>query len=673
MTFTRSIALACLLTGAGFCQQDWTHYVRIGGHGQPSAARAAEILKGAADTYVAGIEVDNSITGHYESFLDPAQKLENLRAFVQKAHEAGQYAFVYTCGTESVTSDAANKPHTFLKDHPDWLQRKITGEPAVFGGGIAFWVRQGDEDVWLSPFAKDWMKVYLERIRQIAATGVDGVYIDIPYWMTHFKGWGDSWASFDDYTVAAFKQKTGLDAKKDLKLGDFRDANFRRWVDFRIEALTDFMRQVDVAAKSVNPKIKTIAEIYPGIEDPAVVVGTDVYEMYPVVDTIAHEYSVGGNATRRSPLAWFQNMVGMYSFRAFAAPKPSWMLTYSWDNDKNVTPQEPMKNLAMAQLMAGTNTWDARGHVMGNSNDLVTRTEIFKWIKEYEKVFFLPRDVIRPIGVYFSPKTRNYFMKEFIGSYRGVMIALMQSHLEFQVVTPRTLDSFKGDALILPDVRCLSAAELGMLKTYAASGKTLVVTGETGKYDDTGAEVKANPVHQLLGITDAAQKKVATSGRKLIYFPNNPGAEYSAALQEEFNQQAAAGTYEQAQFHALRKSFVEEVVRVSGHQPAVEVDASPFISSQVASVGGATRVYLANFKGLRANENAQQTPEKNVKVVFHSDRRGKAFVLPYLGSLQQLEGEWKDGALTCVIPEIGKGAVVWMEQFGFGEGDPLLP
>ena len=42
----------------------------------------------------------------------------------------------------------------------------------------------------------------MERIRQIAATGIDGIYVDIPYWMTHFTGWEDSWASFDDSTVA---------------------------------------------------------------------------------------------------------------------------------------------------------------------------------------------------------------------------------------------------------------------------------------------------------------------------------------------------------------------------------------------------------------------------------------------------------------------------------------
>src|SRR5580692_5018854 len=60
----------------------------------------------------------------------------------------------------------------------------------------------------------------MQRVRQIAATGIDGIYVDIPYWMTHFEGWENTWASFDDGTVEAFREKTGLDTKKDLKLGD---------------------------------------------------------------------------------------------------------------------------------------------------------------------------------------------------------------------------------------------------------------------------------------------------------------------------------------------------------------------------------------------------------------------------------------------------------------------
>src|SRR5262249_55514789 len=161
--------------------------------------------------------------------------------------------------------------------------------------------------------------------------------------------------------------------------------------------------------------------------------------------------------------------------------KPSWMLSYSWEKEKQISPGEAMQNLAMAQLMAGTNTWDAQGHVMSGSNDIQTRRRLFGWIKEHEKTFFLPRLPIRPIGVYFSPETRNYFAKEFINSYRGILMLLMQSHLEFQIVTPRTLAGFHGDLLILPDARCLGGEELHLLKSYVGSGQTLMVTGESGR------------------------------------------------------------------------------------------------------------------------------------------------------------------------------------------------
>src|SRR6185369_17238961 len=86
------------------------------------------------------------------------------------------------------------------------------------------------------------------------------------------------------FTVKSFKNETGLDTKKDLKLGDFSDANFRKWINFRIQALTDFVADIAKNAKSVNPEIKVIPEIYPGIEEEAVRVGADVYQMYEVVD-----------------------------------------------------------------------------------------------------------------------------------------------------------------------------------------------------------------------------------------------------------------------------------------------------------------------------------------------------------------------------------------------------
>jgi hypothetical protein len=603
--------------------QNWTRYVRIGAYGLQSD-NAGKIVQSAQESGVFGIEVDNDIPGRYESFRNPEKKLKAIRAVAQKAHAVGNRAFVYIAGTECITAKADQSTHTLAKDHPDWLQRKLTGEPAIFGGGTAFWIEKGDEDVWVTPFAAEWRKTYMQRVRQIAGTGIDGIYVDIPYWMTHFAGWEDSWASFDDYTVAAFRKQTGLDAKKDLKLGDFSDPNFRTWIQFRIQAITDFVEEIDRNAKSVSPAIKIIPEIYPGIEEESVRVGSDVYRLYRVSDAIAHEYEFGeGNhmASSRTPLDWFCYQVGMHSFRSFAEGKATWILNYSWDGDKNVDRRQSMMNLAMSEIMAGANFWDAPGHSMAGSNDLPTRKTIFAWIKAHQETFYRPRTPIAPVGVYFSPETRDFYAREFIASYRGILVLLMQKHLEFQVVTPRTLPDFQGNTLILPDVRVLGEGEKSWLRGYVRRDKLLLVTGE----DATGLGDRAN----------------------VIRISKCPGKDYSASLQKDF----AASTPDRE--HKFLESLKADA--------AIRVVASPMIATSIARIDGKPHVFFANFAGLRGGGNPVQTTQTGVQVTIAGTTKHRGFFLPFLGEAQPLDGTAGDGGVTYDLPAIEKGAVFWYE------------
>ncbi len=617
------LALVTAIAFATAYGQNWTNYVRIGAYGLKDD-NAGKIVADAQASGVFGIEVDNDIEGRYESFVDPAEKLKAIHAVAEKAHAAGNYAFVYIAGTECITANAEKTPHTLAKEHPDWLQRKITGEPAIFGGGSAFWIRKGDEDVWVSPYATDWRKIYMQRVRQIAATGIDGIYVDIPYWMTHFEGWEDTWASFDDYTVAAFKKQTGLDAKHDLKLGDFSDANFRKWVDFRIQTITDFMHEIDENAKSVNPQIKTIPEIYPGIESEAVRVGADVFSLYPVVDAIAHEYEFGEGdhmAASRTPLDWFYYQVGMHTFRAFAQGKATWILNYSWDGDKVVDKREAMMNLAMSQVMDGANFWDAPGHSMAGSNDPATRKKLFLWIKQNDKTFYLPRTPINPIGVYFSPETRNYYAQDFIRAYRGILILLLQSHREFQILTPRTLAEFRGQTLILPDVRVLNTEEQTWLHEYVAKGKKLIITGS----DPLGTNAQAG----------------------VIRFPDCPGKAYVAALEGDFEHATPV----------MERAFLESLPKSAG----IDISASPHVATSIARVNGETHVFLANFDGLVGGKNPVQTPQQ-VTITVPEERGSSAYILPFLGSAQELNGTPKAGTIVYTLPPISKGAVFWLHK-----------
>ena len=605
-------------------KQDWTNYVRIGAYGL-KGGDALQIARKAQASGVFGIEVDNDIPGRYESFLHPEEKLKAIHEVAEAAHQVGNYAFVYIAGTECITAHGDQVPHTLAKDHPDWLQRKVTGEPAIFGGGTAFWIAKGDEDVWVSPYATEWRKIYMERVRQIAATGIDGIYIDIPYWMTHFDGWENTWASFDDYTVAAFKQQTGLDAKHDVKIGDFSDPGFRKWVEFRIQTFTDFLSEIDRTAKAVNPKIKTIPEIYPGIEEEAVRVGADVYSLYPVVDAIAHEYEFGSGdhmASGRKPLDWFRYQVGMHSFRAFAQGKATWILNYSWDGDKKVAAPEPMMNLAMSQVMVGANFWDAPGHSMAGSNDLATRTKIFSWIKAHEKTFYLPRSPIDPIGVYFSPDTRNFYAEDFIASYRGILILLMQKHLEFQIVTPRTLADFQGKTLVLPDVRVLGDGEKNSLQAFAGKGNRLVITGT----DATG-----------IG-----------SSQNVVRFPTCPGRAYNAASEKDFEHASPDS----------QREFLDSLQAAN----AVQVTAGAQVATSIArTTDGHVNVFFANFAGLRGGSNPVQTPQTGVEVSVPSQGEGDGFFLPFLGEQQTIRGVRREGRITYTLPAITKGGVFWYQ------------
>jgi len=604
-------------------QQNWTHYVRIGAYGL-ARKDASSIIRDAQKTHVFGIEVDNDIPGRYESYLDPSEKLQAIREVSQAAHGAGNKAFVYIAGTECITANADKSAHSVMKDHPDWVQRNIKGDPAVFTSGAAFWISPGDEDVWISPYAKEWRKTYMARVGQIAATGIDGIYVDIPYWMTHFDGWENTWASFDDSTVAAFKGKTGLDARHDLKLGDFADANFRKWVDFRIATLTEFMGEIRETARSVNPKIMVIPEIYPGIEEEATRVGADVYQMYGVVDAIAHEYEFGEGehmAATRTQLDWFLYQAGMLTFRAFAEGRATWILNYSWDGQKGVVAADEMKNLASSEVMAGANFWDAKGHVMSGSNDPPTRIEIFQWIEKHEKSLYRPRLRIQPVGVYFSPKSRDYAAKEFLPSYRGMLVLLLQRHREFVVVTPRTLKDFHGRVLALPNVSVLDEEEKRELAAFVKAGGKLVVTGEN-----------------LTGLRGAPQ---------MIEFPDRPEKAYLQGLEKDFADGASRVP-----------SALVDALDVNAD---VRIAASPFVAANIAAVDGKTTIYFANFGGLVPNKVGLPSAAQDVEVSVPAGKSETATFLPFLGEEMTVKGKVSGDRMIFILPPIDRGAVVQIE------------
>jgi hypothetical protein len=179
------------------------------------------------------------------------------------------------------------------------------------------------------------------------------------------------------------------------------------------------------------------------------------------------------------------------------------------------------------------------------------------------------------------------------------------------------LADFQGETLVLPDVRILGTAEKAWLRSYAASGKKLVVTG-----------------------VDATQLGEVSS---LTRFEDCPGKAYSAALEKNFEN---TGPDSQSAFLQSLKN-----------DGTIRIDASPAMATSITRVDGKTQVYFANFAGLKGGVNPVQTPQTGVRITIAGASKGEAFFLPFLGDVQKLQAETDGSKVTYVLPAISKGAV----------------
>ncbi len=226
---------------------------------------------------------------------------------------------------------------------------------------------------------------------------------------------------------------------------------------------------------------------------------------------------------------------------------------------------------------------------------------------------------MHPVAVYFSPKSRDYTQDEFLASYRGAMVALLQAHREVQVVTPRTLKDFRGAALVLPEVTVLSDGEKQGLKSFVENGGRLVVLGTNAS-----------------GITSA----------KVTTLSSDPAREYFHALEKDF----AGATKE------VPKEFLEAV----GTNDGIEVEAPPTVAANFGVVNGTPHIFMANFTGLVPSKVAVPTALNQIRVRIPSGQGKVLTFVPFLGGAQVIQGQKQGDKVEFVLPTIDRGAVVWI-------------
>jgi len=258
---------------------------------------------------------------------------------------------------------------------------------------------------------------------------------------------------------------------------------------------------------------------------------------------------------------------------------------------------------------------------MSGSNNMPTRTEVFHWIAAHEDIFGAIRQPVGATGVYFSDETRNYYPAEFVASYRGVLLMLLQNHVQFRIVTPGTLEHFDGKVLVLPDVRVLSEEQAAGVRRFAARGGRVVLTGNTD--------------HRLNSMKDAAR------------FPDRPETRFlNRALKD---------------FYASDPASEPKLLQAIATDTDVRVDASRNVVAHEALLGGRTCLFLANFSGLQAGQNETPVAQSNIRITTRAKLGRTLHVLPFLGTERVVEGKPNGASVEFNLPPLERGAVVWFQ------------
>ena len=531
----------------------WLRQARVAGarlSNDMSAAAIERNLAALAAQNVSVVEADFNLS----QFLSEAEfetELRFMRQYVRAAHRLGLKVVWYVSTLEVLSATAAPGEKTFAERHPDWLQRGIDGKANVYVGqpagtlGSVHWVEPGSESAWLS-IHSGYVDVFLDRIKRIAATGLDGIWLDVPL----FSELGAAWPDAGPPAAAKFLADTGLAVPRTV---DWDDPVWRRWIAWRYREMANFLLRVRDAARSVSGGISIVVETVTLDYGLATLVGLDgsLLKDAPGIIQAWEVDAVSDQTAMREALPddWI-SLIGMAKFaRGASGDKPSWMFVYG---DR---PDDSLLVMATA-LAAGNNPFETKIPKMTETVGALYRRQAYAWIKQHEARLFASRSGAK-VAVYFSPESRDYldraagtglytvirkddahwwsnepkdslYLRSYLAEYRGIIKWLVQHHVPFDIVVrPRADELASYDAVIAPSPAALSAQDAAVLDQYVSNGGHLVVTGPDAAMLDEFGTPRTLPILKSLAADDrAAQASTTVRARTAAHSPLWLGRDY---------------------------------------------------------------------------------------------------------------------------------------------------
>ncbi|MCI5195498.1 MAG: PKD domain-containing protein [Candidatus Electrothrix sp. AW5] len=623
MLFLMQISTLSLFTHAHAAEptafSSWAKTAKIGGAAVFTGMTPQEmdqILSDMVAQKVTVIEADSDLS-NYLTDAQFEQELTLMRNFSDEAHKRGLRVIWYYPSLEVVTVNGKNMDKTMAKEHPDWVQIGLDGTPNVFygGSGQVFWVEKNDESAWMSPSSLGYRSYFLDRIRKIAATGIDGIWVDVPI----YADFGPTkWSDFNPDAVAKFEQETGYTMPT---AENWNDSNWRRWISWRHEEIALFLKDVTATAKSVNAELPIFAETLPTDYNGATLYGLDGSYLKHI-EGLTHIWevdSMSNNVGMRNAQEddWISFISALKYTRSASGAKPSWVFNYGKQSDD--------AELVMATaLSAGNNPYELQVPEMTTTVGAEYRMRMFGWAQANAPYLFEAKSGAGVAVLYSSP-SRDYvdkfeglgmfatwqsggdslwwaedevesvYTRQYLAEFRGMVKLLVHEHVPFDtVVNPANQQEIEAyQAVILPDVEAISDSEADILRQYVANGGNLIVTGPkpTG-LDEYGTARSDYALADLLGFTKndplPAEAQNTYGNGTVLFYSDLLGKQYFVSSNAEAGQ------------------ALSDAVKATSNLP-LTTDADRRVHFELSHINDTTVLQFVNFIGVDGNFSVEPT------------------------------------------------------------------
>jgi hypothetical protein len=367
--------------------------------------------------------------------------------------------------------------------HPDWFVHNSKGEPLEYNGTYQACVNAG----WYQDYA---LQIIAESLGRY---DVDGVFFNMfGYRSTDYSG------RYFGICVCQNCQRRFHDmyGKTLPKKEDFSDPSYADYLEFQAVTSLDLRAKVYDHIKRVNPKVAMTGhrgksdvirmEVQRAVDRPQPEWPYQAGEQARWARAYAPEKVASSTSTTFVDFAWrFASETGAYHLLRFAqqlgngATLDFYLLGVLDQEDKKAFPQV---------------------------------SQLFHWHAENETAY-RGLSSAATIGLYHSLATNTYRGRTDTGgfgasAFRGAYRMLAEARLPFEFVLD---EHVKGDdaeewlsqfqAIVMPNVACVSESEAKALDKWVKNGGLLIATGETGFYDEKGIR-RDRPALDALPITD---------------------------------------------------------------------------------------------------------------------------------------------------------------------------